>query len=133
VPYNIEKPLWVFVGASVTKVAGSHVEKATVSDVGKILAFLSAFLKSEEGSADEIERILTGNAEKTGLLDEKGGDIFAGGFVYLQQFMLREKWTAADLFRDILDKVFQNRAGGELSLARIMPPKAARYRSHPFP
>ncbi len=33
--------------------------------------------------------------------------------------MLREGWKPGDLFRDILDKLFQNRAGGELSIARI--------------
>jgi len=118
-PYNIEKPLWVFVGSSVTKATGSKAEKATVSDVGKILAFIAKFLKSEGTSAAEIERILTGNAQETGLLDENGGDIFAGGFVYLQQLMLREGWKPGDLFRDILEKLFQNRAGGELSIARI--------------
>lgn len=118
-PYNIEKPLWVFVGSSVTKATGTKAEKATVSDVGKILAFIAKFLQSEGTSAAEIERILTGNAQETGLLDENGGDIFAGGFVYLQQLMLREGWKAGDLFRDILEKLFQNRAGGELTIARI--------------
>lgn len=118
-PYNIEKPLWVFVGSSVTKATGTKSEKATVSDVGKILKFIAEFLKNDGKSASEIERIITGNAEETGLLDENGGDIFAGGFVYLQQLMLREAWKTGDLFRDILDKLFQNRAGGELSIARI--------------
>ena len=118
-PYNIEKPLWVFVGSSVTKATGTKAEKATVSDVGEILKFIAEFLKSESTSAAEIEHLLTGNAQQTGLLDENGGDIFAGGFVYLQQLMLREGWKPADLFRDILDKLFQNRAGGELSIARI--------------
>lgn len=118
-PYNIEKPLWVFVGSSVSKATGTKAEKATVSDVGKILKFIAEFLKSEGTSAAEIERILTGNAQETGLLDENGGDIFAGGFVYLQQLMRREGWTPGDLFRDILEKLFQNRAGGELSIARI--------------
>ncbi len=33
--------------------------------------------------------------------------------------MLREGWKPGDLFRDILEKLFQNRAGGELSIARI--------------
>lgn len=118
-PYNIEKPLWVFVGSSVTKATGTKAEKATVSDVGKILAFIAKFLKNEASSAAEINRILTGNADQTGLLDEDGGDIFAGGFVYLQQLMHREGWEPTDLFRDILDKLFQNKAGGELSIARI--------------
>ncbi|MEQ9087141.1 MAG: DEAD/DEAH box helicase family protein [Alphaproteobacteria bacterium] len=118
-PYNIEKPLWVFVGSSVTKATGTKAEKATVSDVGKILAFIARFLKSDAASSSEIDRILTGNAKKTGLLDESGGDIFAGGFIYLQQLMLREGWEATDLYRDILAKLFQNKAGGELSIARI--------------
>lgn len=118
-PYNIEKPLWVFVGSSVTKATGSKGEKETVSDVGKILAFLAKFLKRKTISVAEIEHILSGNAQKTGLLDNNGGDIFAGGFVYLQQLMQEERWKAADIFSDILDKLFQNRAGGELSIARI--------------
>jgi len=118
-PYNIEKPLWVFVGSSVTKATGSKAEKATVSDVGKILAFIAKFLKSEGASAAEIERILTGNAQQTGLLDENGGDIFRGGFIYLQQLMRHEVWRPGDLFRDILEKLFQNRAGGELLIVRI--------------
>lgn len=118
-PYNIEKPLWVFVGSSVTKASGSKAEKETVSDVAKILAYIALFLKSEAASAEAINKLLTGNAQQTGLLDEGGGDIFAGGYVYLQQLVLREKWQPVDLFRDILDKVFQNKAGGELSLARI--------------
>lgn len=117
--YNIEKPLWVFVGSSVTKATGSKAEKATVSDVGKILAFIARFLKSEADSAAEIERILTGNAQETGLLDENGSDIFAGGFLYLQELMRREGWKPSDLFRDVLGTLFQNRAGGKLSVARI--------------
>jgi hypothetical protein len=118
-PYNIEKPLWVFVGSSVTKATGTKAEKATVSDVGKILAFIAKFLKNEAASSAEINHILTGNAEQTGLLDENGSDIFAGGFLYLQELMQREGWKPEDVFRDILDKLFQNKAGGELSIARI--------------
>ncbi|MAJ64582.1 MAG: restriction endonuclease subunit R [Micavibrio sp. TMED2] len=128
-PYNIEKPLWVFVGSSVTKAVSQKKNKKTgevsvkvddtVSDVGKIIKFIAAFLENEAASASEVERIIRGNAEETGLLDENGGDIFAGGFVYLHQLMLREGWKPGDLFRDILEKLFQNRAGGELSIARI--------------
>lgn len=117
--YNIEKPLWVFVGSSVTKAAGTQAERATVSDVGKILAFIARFLKHERKSSAEIERILNGNGQETGLLDQAGGDIFAGSFEYLRQIVRQEKRKPADLFRDILDKLFQNSAGGALSIARI--------------
>ncbi len=117
--YNIEKPLWVFVGSSVTKATGTKAEKSTVSDVGMIISFFAGFLKDQAASATEIERLLTGNAQQTGLLDENGGDIFAGSFVYLQHLLLREGWSVQDLLQDILAKLFQNTAGGQLSIARI--------------
>lgn len=128
-PYNIEKPLWVFVGSSVTKAverkANKKTRKVTItvddtaSDVGRIVAFIASFLKSESAAAAEIARIVTGNGRDTGLLDDKDGDIFAGAFVYLQHLMVQDKLSATDLFRDILDKVFQSRDGGQLCLARI--------------
>lgn len=117
--YNLEKPLWVFVGSSVTKATGTKAEKDTVSDVGKIIAFLAAFLKDRVASVSQIERLLKGNAKETGLLDENGGDIFAGSFVYLQHLMAAEKWSADDLLQDILLKLFQSKSGGQLSIARI--------------
>jgi hypothetical protein len=119
-PYNLEKPLWVFVGSSVTKAGGgTKAEKETVSDVAKILEFIATFLASEANSSGEIEKILTGNGQSTGLVDENGNDIFAGSFIYLREMMRKERWEARDLFRDILDKLFQSKAGGQLMLARI--------------
>ena len=58
-------------------------------------------------------------ARDTGLLDESGGDIFAGSFVYLQHLLAAEKWNADDLLNDILQKLFQSTSGGQLSIARI--------------
>ena len=117
--YNIEKPLWVFVGSSVTKAGGTRAEKATVSDVGKIIAFLARFLKDRSVTASEIERLLSGNARETGLLDENGDDIFAGSFVYLRNLLLHKGWHVNDLLKDILARLFQNSAGGQLSIVRI--------------
>ena len=57
-PYNLEKPLWVFVGSSVTKAGGTKAEKATVSDVALIIHFLAEFLKDRATTAAEIERLL---------------------------------------------------------------------------
>lgn len=118
-PYNLEKPLWVFVGSSVTKATGTNAEKATVSDVGQIIGFLAEFLKDRSASVAEIEQLLTGKARDTGLLDENNGDIFAGSFVYLQHLLAAEKWSADDLLQDILQKLFQTKSGGQLSIARI--------------
>ena len=117
--YNIEKPLWVFVGSSVTRATGTRAEKATVSDVGRIIAFLARFLKDRTVAAAEIDRLLKGDARETGLLDEDGGDIFAGGFAYLRYLLAHKGWSAGDLLRDILRELFQNSAGGQLAIARI--------------
>ena len=118
-PYNLEKPLWVFVGSSVTKATGTRAEKDTVSDVGQIIGFLAEFLKDRVASSTEIHRLLTGRANDTGLLDENGGDIFAGSFVYLQHLMATEKWSVDELLQDVLEKLFQSKSGGQLSIARI--------------
>jgi len=118
-PYNLEKPLWVFVGKSVSKATGTIDEKATISDVALILQFIASFLQDEVLASNTIERILNQNAKDTGLMDETGNDIFAGSFLYLREMMREEKWTAQDLFRDILAKVFLNRSGGQLAMAKI--------------
>lgn len=117
--YNIEKPLWVFVGASVTGGKKTQIEQGTISDVGKIIAFLARFLKDNGAAAGEIDNILSGNGEKTGLLDAGGNDIFSGGFAYLSSLMTSEGLTAQDFLKDIHQRLFQSSAGGQLAIARI--------------
>lgn len=117
--YNIEKPLWVFVGASVTGGKRTNIEIGTISDVGEIIAFLARFLKDNAAAANEIDNILSGNGEKTGLLDKDGNDIFAGGFSYLSTLKSSQGLTAQDFLRDIHQRLFQASAGGQLAIARI--------------
>ena len=117
--YNIEKPLWVFVGASVTGGKRTNIEEGTISDVGKIIAFLARFLKDNAAAASEIDNILSGNGEKTGLLDKGGNDIFAGGFAYLSTLKSSLGLTAQDFLKDIHQRLFQSSAGGQLAIARI--------------
>ena len=118
-PYNIEKPLWVFVGSSVTKASGTKDEKSTASDVAHVLSFFARFLKDSNVTSTEVQNLLNNNAEQTGLIDDDGADIFAGSFLFLQQLILREGWSIQDMLADIYGKLFQNRAGGQLSVARI--------------
>ncbi len=118
-PYNLEKPLWVFVGKSVSKATGTKDEKETVSDVALILQFIANLLKNEAASASVVEKILGTNAQDTGLLDETGNDIFAGSFLYIRDLIRREDWSYRDLLRDIFSKVFLNSGGGQLNLAKI--------------
>ena len=117
--FNIEKPLWVFVGSSVTKAGGSDDEKAVASDVGQVLQFVADFLAKPAEAAKRIKQLLTGTGKDTGLLDEDGNDIFAGSFNYLARQMNRTSQTPEQTYQDILRRVFHNSGGGQLTLARI--------------
>ena len=99
--YNIEKPLWIFVGSKVT---GSGLN----SDIVKILSFLNKVLKNENFLKEKVKKILDG---KSGLIDEEGNDIFRGKFEYIKRF------DPETIVSDIYQKVFNGR--GNLSLYEI--------------
>jgi hypothetical protein len=118
-PFNIEKPLWVFVGSTVSKAkGGSEDEKIMATDVAQIIQFIADFLHDRQGACRRMGNILTGKGRDTGLVDKDGADIFAESFNYLARMMLAGE-TVETLYRDILDRLFNNPAGGILELARI--------------
>ncbi|MFQ6072127.1 MAG: DEAD/DEAH box helicase family protein, partial [Methanosarcinales archaeon] len=106
--YNIEKPLWIFVGS---KVSG----KGLGSDVVKVIQFIDKTLKDKKYLEYNIKKILSG---KSGLIDKEGNDIFKGKFEFI-----REKSFTMD---EIYQKIFNGKgtielyeiknAEGELSL-----------------
>lgn len=110
-PYNLEKPLWVFVGSSVNAVYTEDREKR--SDVLTVARFLHHLLENKRGWAVKaIQKLLDG---KTGLVDTNGQDIFAGRFGYL-----RGRTDYADaVYRDILAKVLHAPTGGGLHLCDL--------------
>lgn len=117
--FNLEKPLWVFVGSTVSKAkGGSSDEKIVAADVAQIICFIAEFLEKQTESQNAINALLTGKGQDTGLLDKDGNDIFAGAFTWLAQAMNAGE-TIDDLFRDILSRLFNNAAGGTLFLDRI--------------
>ena len=77
--FNLAKPLWVFLGKTVT--GRSRADEATRSDVVVILDFLGRFLADGATVRAMLHRLLTG---RSGLVDDAGGDYFAGRFGYLQ-------------------------------------------------
>ncbi|MCA9382708.1 DEAD/DEAH box helicase family protein [Candidatus Nomurabacteria bacterium] len=96
-PFNIEKPLMIFVGGSVNAVRTENKEK--VSDVIDILLFLKSFLEDKQTSIKAIDSILK---EESGLLDDSGTDVFSGQFRFLQKLNLGSN----DLYKDLLIKIF---------------------------
>lgn len=112
--YNLEKPLWVFVGASVS---GRKVDEESVSpsDVAQILDFLARFLAHREAFTTLIDTVLNGNSQQTGLLDAQGRDIFIQSFPYLKSL----KQSAAQLYADICQRLFHAPGGGHLVVERV--------------
>ncbi|MBU2623591.1 MAG: DEAD/DEAH box helicase family protein [Proteobacteria bacterium] len=117
-PFNIEKPLWIFVGSTVIKAKGTKDETAVAADVALIIKFVADFLSESDAFQKRINDIITGNGQTTGLLDKDGIDIFAGSFMYLAKIMNAGE-TVRDIYKDILKRLFNNPAGGQLELARI--------------
>jgi cation transport regulator ChaB len=99
--YNIERPLWIFVGSKVT---GSGLN----SDIIKILHFLNKLLGDESYLKEKVKKILEGKSE---LIDKEGNDIFKGKFEYVKKFDI-------DIIIDgIYQKVFNGK--GKLKLYEI--------------
>jgi len=110
-PYNLEKPLWVFVGSSVNAVYSEN--KAKRSDVLTVARFLHHLLENKRGWAVKaIEKLLDG---KTGLVDPHGHDIFAEKYQYLRNV----RPDAESAYRDILAKVLHTPTGGGLHLCDL--------------
>jgi hypothetical protein len=116
--FNLEKPLWVFVGSTVSGTKLSGDEKTVATDVAQIIQFVADFLEHRQASVRRMREILTGKGQDTGLLDKDGNDIFAGSFTYLIQAMKAGEQPEA-IYQDILARLFNNSAGGSLVLERI--------------
>ena len=117
-PFNLEKPLWVFVGSTVSSGKLTRDEKIVATDVALIIQFIADFLDNRQATIRRMHEILTEKGQDTGLLDKDGNDIFAGAFTYLAKAMNGGE-TVEDLYRDILATLFNHAAGGHLSLDRI--------------
>ena len=107
-PYNLEEPLWVFVGSSVNAVYSENRQKR--SDVLTIARFLHHLLENKRGWVVKIiKKLLEG---KSGLVTPDGQDVFAGKFEYLRKSNLR----AEDTYQDILVQVLHAPTEGGLHI-----------------
>lgn len=105
-PFNIDKPLWIFVGGSVTKRLASR----DASDIIEILKFLSRFVSDRSASIERIERVLN-----QGLVTAGGKNLFAGRFNYLNTLGL----SPAQLFDETLAILFNAAGGGTLYVENL--------------
>ena len=110
-PYNLDRPLWVFVGSSVNAVYTEDRERR--SDVLTVARFLHHFLENKRSWAVRaIQKIIDG---RTGLVDANGEDVFAGRFGYLRS----ARQDADVIYRQVLASVFRAPVGGALHICDI--------------
>jgi hypothetical protein len=103
-PYNLEKPLWVFLGSSVNAVYSRGHRKQ--SDVATVVAFLKRFLEDSDWAIERIGKTLSG---KSGFFDqETKEDLFSS---CLEHLKIRE---AKNLYQRIAMEVFHGQGGLEV-------------------
>ena len=103
--FNIEKPLWVFVGNTVS---------GEDSDTLNVLKFLAGFLNDEVKSKQWIADLLSNTPR---LLDAKGRNIFNNRFAPLMQL------NADQVYVDILEKLFNASSRQRLKLVNLKTTK----------
>lgn len=101
VDFNIEKPLWVFVGNTV---AGED------SDILNVVRFLAGFLNDEADTKQWLKDLLANTAR---LLDAKGNNIFQNRFTPLMQF------NADVVYSGILKLLFNTDARQRLKVVNL--------------
>jgi len=110
-PYNLEKPLWVFVGSTVNAVYTEDRQKR--SDVLTVVRFLHHVLENKrDWAVRTIEKLIEG---RSGLVTPDGRDVFKDKFEYLRARGL----SPEEAYQDILSRVFHAPAGGGLHLCSI--------------
>ena len=105
-PFNIENPLWIFVGGRVVK--GLAAQDA--SDIVEILRFLARYVSDHAGSIQRIDRVLN-----QGLVTATGKNLFAGRFAYLNICGL----SPEKIFDETLAMIFNAPGGGQLYVENL--------------
>jgi len=115
--FNIEKPLWIFVGSRVIRSNGNLTQgdKQNISDVTGIVDFFKFALSSPQKLQQQIDKILS---EQSDLRDKNGDDIFKERFKYLKENRLVVEDILYEVFNGIgsLEAFQIKQADGEIAL-----------------
>ena len=110
--YNIEAPLWIFVGSRVQGKTGE-------SDILEVIRFLSAVLKNDhDWTVSTIRSIYQG---KSGLIDKNSSrDLFSPSYPEQKLAYLKAKTlTPEETYADILTRIFHAQAPAPLHLVNL--------------
>jgi hypothetical protein len=103
-PYNLEKPLWIFLGSSVNAVYSREGHKR--SDVATVVSFLKKFLENSAWAVDRLGKILTG---ESGFSDQTTRED-----LFLRHLSWIKDENALALYLEITQNLFSGRGGLEL-------------------
>jgi len=105
-PFHLERPLWIFVGGSVTATLAAR----DASDIVAILQFLAKYAGDRAASVRRIGKVLN-----EGLVTASGRNLFAGRFAYLNTSRL----TPEQVFDETLAMLFNAPGGGALHVENL--------------
>jgi len=105
-PFNIENPLWIFVGGRVT----ATLAKRDASDIVQILKFLDRYVSHRSESIQCIDRVL-----RQGLITATGKNLFSDHFSYLNTLGL----SHSIIYEETLSTIFNAPNGGQLYIEDI--------------
>ncbi len=120
--YNIERPLWVFVGSKVIGNRSSSLtqtDQQNISDVTRIIRYFQYALSSPGDLQTDIDSILEGRAN---LVNADGEDIFKNRFLSLKQIKPEVSEILTRVFHGAggLEAFQIKRADGEIGLKTHM-------------
>lgn len=109
-PFLLERPLWVFVGGSVTE----SVSTKDISDVTDILLFLASFT-SDDRRGEFTQRIALLINGTHGLMNVSGQVLFDKTFSYF----VEQRLTPEQIYQDILQRLFNSTTTGLLHVEHL--------------
>lgn len=108
-PFNLENPLMIFVGSSVTG-------KKNESDVLQVVKFLSRFVNEKDLFSRLIKDILT---DKSSLVDTNDQPIFSTKFPYLRELIRNDKEKLDVIYQDMLNVLFHTHTSKPLKFVEL--------------
>ena len=114
--YNIERPLWIFIGSRVQP-GNNQSRTKTISDILKVVRFIHRFVNDEEWAIKSIKNILDG---KSGILDKEGNDVFIRTYPETKfPYLRKQERDIREIYKDMKRRIFKNSSGGTLYLVNI--------------
>ncbi len=104
-PFNLERPLWIFVGGRVT----ASLSQNEASDILQVLRFLADYVSKPHDSARQIKHVLERGLE-TGT-----ENVFQGRFSYLAETGM----SPTDMFSETLSLLFNAPGGGAFQIENL--------------